>query len=99
MENGLSRLNEQQLPAALCRQPAQRRRFTEAARSGCDASRPLRFRLRGIRPETGCTGQYQLLTHLTSLGLPVRQPHPFRPLAEVITALPSCRLRRCLPAK
>ncbi len=105
MENaGLSRLNEQQLAAG---RPVFANPRNAAAGSlrqldpAVTASRPLRFLAYGVSvpADTGCTGQYQLLTHLASLGLPVSQLTRFCPsLAEVIAGFAEfAALRHDLP--
>ena len=105
MENaGLSRLNEQQLAAG---RPVFANPRNAAAGSlrqldpAVTASRPLKFFAYGVSvpAETGCTGQYQLLNYLTSLGLPVCQLTRFCPsLAEVIAAYAElAALRHDLP--
>jgi DNA ligase (NAD+) len=105
MENaGLSRLNEQQLAAG---RPVFANPRNAAAGSlrqldpAVTASRPLKFLAYGVSvpADTGCTGQYQLLTHLASLGLPVSQLTRFCPsLAEVIAGFAEfAALRHDLP--
>lgn len=105
MENdGLSRLNEQQLAAG---RPVFANPRNAAAGSlrqldpAITASRPLKFLAYGVSipADTGCTSQYQLLNHLASLGVPVSQLTRLCPsLAEVIAGFAEfAALRHDLP--
>ncbi|MDP3478181.1 MAG: NAD-dependent DNA ligase LigA [Desulfoprunum sp.] len=105
MENeGLARLNEQQL---LSGKPPFANPRNAAAGSlrqldpAITARRPLRFFAYGVSsPEiTGCTGQYQLLSLLADLGLPVNRLTRLCPTLGDVTAgfIELTDLRHSLP--
>ena len=105
MENaGLIRLNEQQLRAG--RQPFANPRNAAAGSlrqldPAITASRPLKFFAYGVAApaETGVSGQYELLSWLAELGLPVNQHTRLCPtIAEVVAGFADfAELRHTLP--